>query len=125
MARGTLGPFEYQVLSILLRHPRDAYGATLQDRIEEATGQDVSIGALYTTLDRLERKGLVTSRWGEPTAERGGRRKRYYEIDPSGREAVQRTDAVHARLGGGVVLGLGGDDADRRKAEQSDKTIIC
>jgi PadR family transcriptional regulator PadR len=107
MARDTLGPFEYQVLSILLRQPRDAYGATLQERIEDATGQDVSIGAIYTTLDRLERKGLVKSRWGEPTAERGGRRKRYYEIDASGREAVYRTEALHARLGARAPLGLG------------------
>jgi PadR family transcriptional regulator PadR len=107
MTRGMLGSFEYQILSILLRQPRDAYGATLQDRIEEITGQDVSIGALYTTLDRLERKGLVKSRWGEPTAERGGRRKRYYEIDASGREAVHRTEAVHARLGAGASLGAG------------------
>jgi len=107
MARDTLGTFEYQILSVLLRQPRDAYGATLQERIEETTGRDVSIGALYTTLDRLERKGLVSSWWGEPTAERGGRRKRYYRIEASGAEAVSRTEALHARLGGGVLLPQG------------------
>lgn len=107
MARDTLGTFEYQILSVLLRQPHDAYGATVQDRIEETTGRDVSIGALYTTLDRLERKRLVSSRWGEPTAERGGRRKRYYKIEASGSEAVQRTEAMHARFGGGLLVPQG------------------
>lgn len=107
MARDTLGTFEYQILSVLLRQPRDAYGATLQERIEETTGRDVSIGALYTTLDRLERKGLVSSWWGEPTAERGGRRKRYYKIEASGADAVHRTEAMHARFGSGSLLPQG------------------
>jgi PadR family transcriptional regulator, regulatory protein PadR len=97
MAR-ELGPFEHQILSILLRHPRDAYGATIHDHLEEATGKDVSIGALYTTLDRLERKGLVSSRWGEATAERGGRRKRYYRIEASGATAVRRVEEMNSRL---------------------------
>jgi PadR family transcriptional regulator, regulatory protein PadR len=103
MARDTLGIFEYQILSMLLRQPCDAYGATIQERIEDTTGRDVSIGALYTSLDRLERKGLVSSWWGEPTAERGGRRKRYYKIEASGVEAVRRTEAMHARFGGGLL----------------------
>ena len=103
MARDTLGTFEYQILSVLLRQPRDAYGATLQERIEETTGRDVSIGALYTTLDRLEHKGMVSSWWGEPTPERGGRRKRYYRIEASGQEAVHRTEAMHVRFGGGSL----------------------
>ena len=72
MARDALGAFEHTILSVLLRQPRDAYGATLQRRIEETTGRDFSVGALYTALDRLERKGFVSSRWGEPTPERGG-----------------------------------------------------
>jgi len=108
MARDTLGTFEYQILSVLLRNPRDAYGATLQERIEETTGRDVSIGALYTTLDRLERKGMVSSWWGEPTAERGGRRKRYYRIEASGEDAVERTEAIHSRFCGGLPLPQGG-----------------
>jgi PadR family transcriptional regulator PadR len=107
MGRNTLGAFEYQILSVLFRQPRDAYGATLQVRIEDATGRDVSIGALYTTLDRLEQKGMVSSWWGEPTPERGGRRKRYYKVEASGVEAVQRTEAMHARFGGGSLLPQG------------------
>ena len=107
MARAKLGPFEHTILSVLLRQPRDAYGATLQERIEELTGRDVSVGALYTTLDRLERKGLVSSSWGEATPERGGRRKRYYKIEGSGVEAVRRTDALMFRLGGGALAPQG------------------
>jgi DNA-binding PadR family transcriptional regulator len=101
MARDTLGPFQYQILSLLLRHPRDSYGATLLERIAEATGREPSIGALYTALDRLKRGGLVSSSWGEPTAERGGRRKRYYKIEAPGEDAVRRTEAMHERFAGG------------------------
>jgi len=107
MARDTLGPFEHTILAVLLRQPRDAYGATLQERITEATGRDVSVGALYTTLDRLERKGLVTSWWGEATPERGGRRKRYYKIEASGVDAVRRTEALHARVTGDMLAPQG------------------
>lgn len=107
MARDTLGSFEFVVLSVLLRQPRDAYGATLQERITEATGKDISIGALYTTLDRLERKGLISSWWGEATAERGGRRKRYYRIEASGADSVKRTEAMHARITGGYLAPQG------------------
>ena len=101
MARDTLGTFEHQVLSILLQQPRDAYGVMIADRIAERTGREVSIGALYTALDRLERKGFVTSWWGEPTAERGGRRKRYYRIEAPGIAALNRADAVLAQFAGG------------------------
>jgi PadR family transcriptional regulator PadR len=82
-----IGTFEFQVLSVLARHPRNAYGVTIREWIAEATGRDVSIGALYTTLERLEAKGLISSEWGEPTAVRGGRRKRYYSIEAPGQRA--------------------------------------
>src|SRR6202023_1409725 len=99
MARDTLGNFEFLLLSVLLRHPRDAYGATLHDRIEELTGRDVSLGAVYTGLDRLERKGFVSSWWGEPTAERGGRRKRLYKIEASGAKAERDCEGLMNRFG--------------------------
>ena len=89
-----LGSFEYQILSVLINQPRDAYGATIQERLEASTNRDFSVGAIYTALERLERKGFVTSRWGEPTPERGGRRKRYYQIESSGRQAVRQTESV-------------------------------
>jgi PadR family transcriptional regulator PadR len=89
--RAALGSFEYQLLQVLIREPNDAYGATIQERVE---GKLPALGAVYTALDRLEKKGFVTSRWGEATAERGGRRKRYYRIETSGREAVRQTEAI-------------------------------
>ena len=100
MPRDVLGSFEYQILSVLLQQPQDAYGATIQERIQERTGRERSIGALYTALDRLEEKGFVTSWWGEPTAERGGRRKRYYQIEAKGVEALRHSEAVLDRFGG-------------------------
>lgn len=91
-----LGAFEFSILSELISHPNDAYGGSLQERLSERLERDVSFGAIYTTLERLEQKGYVSSRWGEPTAERGGRRKRYYQIEASGRKAVHDTAALFA-----------------------------
>jgi DNA-binding PadR family transcriptional regulator len=105
LPRDILGSFEYQILSVLLQQPRDAYGATIQERIKERTGHERSIGALYTALDRLEEKGFVSSWWGEPTPERGGRRKRYYKIEASGAEAVRRSEEMLNRFGSFVAEG--------------------
>lgn len=101
--RDDLGPFEFEVLDTLLRHPRDAYGVSLIERIGEATGRKPTVGALYTTLERLERKGFVRSWWGEATQVRGGRRKRLYAIDASGSAAVQRMRAKAGDTAMGVV----------------------
>jgi len=98
--RDVLGPFEFQILQTLLRHPRDAYGVTIRERLKTETGREPSIGALYTTLDRLEQKGFVKSWWGEATAERGGRRKRYFAIQAPGEAALQRTQAAFTGFGG-------------------------
>jgi PadR family transcriptional regulator, regulatory protein PadR len=89
LAQDTLGALEFQLLAVLLEHPRDAYGITIMQRVEERSGKTRSLAAIYATLDRLQRKGLVSSWWGEPTEERGGRRKRYYKIEASGQEAVE------------------------------------
>jgi DNA-binding PadR family transcriptional regulator len=87
----TLGALEFQVLAVLLEQPRDAYGITIMRRIEERTGRARSLAAIYAVLERLQRKGLVSSWWGEPTQARGGRRKRYYKIEGSGVDAVRQT----------------------------------
>jgi len=100
MARDILGIFEYEVLSLLLQRPRNAYGAAIQERISERIERDVSIGAVHTALDRLQEKGFVSSWWGEPSAIRGGRRKRYYKIEAAGIEAVRRTEAAWNGLRG-------------------------
>lgn len=97
MRTRALGNLEFAILRVLIDRPRDAYGATIQERLEVATSHDYSIGAIYTALDRLEKKDMVKSWWGEPTSERGGRRKRYYEIRSSGRQAVSETEATYSR----------------------------
>ncbi len=84
-----LGNFEQTVL-LALAHLRDnAYGVAVRREIAERTGRDVNIGAVYATLDRLESKGLVLSRAGEPTAERGGRAKRYFKLTQEGAAALE------------------------------------
>jgi PadR family transcriptional regulator PadR len=82
--------FELTLLTILLDQPRDAYAVTIMDRVKERTGREPNLGAVYKSLDRLEAKGFVESWWGEPTQDRGGRRKRYYKITGSGQEVVRR-----------------------------------
>ena len=84
-----MGELEQLVLLALVRLDGEAYGMEVRREIEQRTGRDLSIGAVYTTLDRLERKGHLGSRLGEPTAERGGRAKKHYRILASGRRAVR------------------------------------
>lgn len=83
-----LGEFEYLILSATARLGSEAYGAAIRREIEEATGQRCSIGALYTTLDRLQSKGLLQTWMGEPTAQRGGRAKRMVRITRKGAQAA-------------------------------------
>jgi PadR family transcriptional regulator PadR len=97
MARD-IGPFEFETLATLLSQPQDAFGVTIRDRIAERAGRKVSIGAVYTTLERLERKGFISSWWGEPTEERGGRRKRLYKIEAAGELAARRFEAQLRRF---------------------------
>jgi PadR family transcriptional regulator PadR len=84
-----LGEFEQLVLFALVHLGPDAYGATVRREIEARTGREVAISAVYTTLERLEGKGFVRSRVGEPTAERGGRRRRHFELLPAGARALK------------------------------------
>jgi PadR family transcriptional regulator, regulatory protein PadR len=91
MARG-LGEFEHLILLALLDlEEEQAYGVPIRDAIERRTGRRVSAGAIYTALDRLAARGLVSSRLGEPTAERGGRRKRLYRLEPAGAHALSQS----------------------------------
>ncbi len=96
--RDYLGDFEQVVLLAIMRLGPDAYGVSIQQEIARRTGREVSVGAIYPTMDRLEEKGFVTSRVGEPTAERGGRAKRYVEINPAGRKALRRSHMALAAL---------------------------
>ena len=83
-----IGDFEQRILFALVRLGANAYGATIRNEIEARTGRAVSAGALYTALNRLETRGLVASRLGDPTPERGGKRKRLYTIRPAGERAL-------------------------------------
>ena len=89
--RDFLGEFEHIIVLALLRLEDRAYGVTVRQEIELRTKREVSIGAVYATLDRLERKGYVTSQMGDPTPERGGRSKRFFRVTATGVEAVSRT----------------------------------
>lgn len=93
MPRETLGPFEFQIVSLLAQQPHGSYGAALAELLRER-GREPSLGALYTTLERLEAKGYVSSSWGDATPERGGRRKRMFRLEAAGVYALTRTQAV-------------------------------
>jgi PadR family transcriptional regulator, regulatory protein PadR len=84
-----IGEFEQLVLMTILRLGDQAYGAAVRDEIADRTGRDVSLSAVYTTLERLELKKMLRSRIGEPTPQRGGRRKRYFALSAAGEHALQ------------------------------------
>ena len=103
MERGTLGGFELLVLLALIRlGDDDAYGVPISQAIEASSGRPVSIGSIYITLDRLERKGLVSSRLGAPTAARGGRAKTYFRITAKGLRDVRQARRTLISLWQGV-----------------------
>ena len=102
--RDYLGEFEHVVLLAVLRLEEQAYGVTIRREIEVRTKREVSIGAIYATLDRLEAKGLVRSRAGDPTPERGGRSKRYFRVTAQGVSAVNRTHRALVSLTQGLDL---------------------
>ena len=109
MAKGDyIGEFELVVLLALLHLGSNAYGMQIRREIEARTGRSVSIGAAYATLDRLQGKGYVRSSLGDPTPERGGRRKRFFRIEPAGEVALQRAlDLIEQmREGLGQPLGV-------------------
>jgi DNA-binding PadR family transcriptional regulator len=93
-----LGEFELLVLLAVLRNGQDAYGVTIRDELERQTLRDVTLGAVYKTLGRLERKGHLRVRIGDPTAERGGRRKKLYQVQPLGVRALKQSFGALRRL---------------------------
>ena len=99
-----LGELEHIILLALIRLGEDAYGVTVRQEIETRTGRDVSIGATYTTLDRMEAKGYVRSRIGEPTVERGGRAKRHFAVTARGVAAVNRTHEALKGMAEGLKI---------------------
>lgn len=106
MASESLGEFEQLVLLAILQLGAGAYGMTIRRRIEDRTGRSVAIGALYTSLERLERKGYVASTLSDPTPQRGGRAKRVFRLERAGAAALRRSRETLARMWAGVSADL-------------------
>jgi PadR family transcriptional regulator PadR len=100
----TLGEFEQIVLLAILRLGDHAYGVTIREEIMVCIDREPSPGALYVTLDRLEEKGLVRSRFGDPTPQRGGRAKRFFSVSAKGVDSVARAQRSYQRLMQGLKL---------------------
>src|SRR6478609_8178368 len=108
MAKEYLGNLELMVLLSLMRVGDNAYGVPISHEIELRTGRDVALGSVYAALDRLERKGFVTSSLGDPTPERGGRAKRYFRATTTGLRALRMTQTALINLWTGIPLLEGG-----------------
>jgi DNA-binding PadR family transcriptional regulator len=102
--RDHLGEFEHIVLLALLRLEDRAYGVTVRQEIQLRIKREVSIGAVYATLDRLQTKGYVKSFHGDPTPERGGRSKRFFRVSAKGLAAVNRTHRALRSMTEGLDL---------------------
>jgi DNA-binding PadR family transcriptional regulator len=97
-----LGEFEQLVLLALMHLGEDAYGATIRREIEARTGRRLAISAVYTTLERLEQKGLVRSWIGDPTPQRGGRRKKHYALEAAGTAALRHAYRTFTDMAAGL-----------------------
>lgn len=99
-----LGEFEELVLMAVVRLQKEAYGVNIRKTVEDVAGRFTSLGAIYTTLDRLEQKGFLSSKQGDPTPERGGRAKRYFKIEGLGLRALAEVEQVRRRMLEGIDL---------------------
>lgn len=104
MAKKFLGEFEQVVLLTIVRLGDDAFGGKIRSTIDELIHREITIGALYITLDRLEEKGLVTSNHGETVSSRGGRPRKYFKLTPDGKQALTRSRDVMQTLWSGISL---------------------
>jgi len=86
-----LGEFEIMVMAALLHLKDEAYGAAIRNEIEQKTQRTASVGAIYTTLSRMEKKGYVESQLGKSTAERGGKAKRYFQVTQDGYQVFKES----------------------------------
>ncbi len=103
MAKGRfLGEFEQLVLLAVARLGPESYGMTIRREIQRCSGRSVSLAPVYATLSRLEAKGLVRSRTGEPTPVRGGRAPRHFELQPAGVRALQESRGMLDRMWDGL-----------------------
>lgn len=102
-----LGEFEYAVLLAVLHLDEEAYAVPVRELIEQKTGRPVARGALYTGLDRLESKGCLKSRMGDPTEERGGKARRYFTVTAAGLKAIRATHDALTSMTKGLETILG------------------
>lgn len=108
MGDSSLGEFEQLVLLALVRVGDEAYGVPIHEEIASRARRDVSLAAVYKTLERLEAKGFVSTRVSAPTAERGGRRKKYFRLEARGRQALRESLATLRRMTAGIEADLPG-----------------
>jgi DNA-binding PadR family transcriptional regulator len=106
MSRHSLGELEHMIVAAVIRLGEDAYGASILHEIERRAGRSVPSGSLYVTLDRLERKGLVESRVGDPEPGRGGRPKRFVSVTAEGLRAVRDVREAMLSLWAGIEVRL-------------------
>ena len=97
-----MGEFEEVVLLTVAILYENAYGIAIKEDIEERLGRKVSVGAMRTALSRLEKKGLLESEFGEATAIRGGKRKRYFKVTPFGKKELEDVMATRQKLWGAI-----------------------
>lgn len=93
-----LGEFEELVLLAIIALEDNAYGVSIRNLLEERTGRNISFGAIYTTLERLKKKGYISPRQGEPTNERGGRAKLYFDVEGLGEVALTETQKARNNM---------------------------
>lgn len=103
-ANFSLGDFEKATLLAIVHLKENAYGVTIGQEIKSRTGKEPSIAAIYTTLERLEKKGFISSREGPPTATRGGRSKRFYKVSGRGKKALIEAKETLDKMWIGVSL---------------------
>ncbi len=107
MATRALGEAEQLILFALVALPaEECYGVPIRELIERRTGRSISAGAVYTALDRLAARGFVSSRLGDPTAQRGGRRKRLYTLERAGAQELSRSYQKLSAMSQGLVRQL-------------------
>ena len=97
-----VGEFEQLVLLALMRLGNGAYGAAIMREIRERTGREIAVGTMYMTLGRLEQKKLICSYVGQPSPQRGGRRRKHYLLDTGGQRALGRAYRVFTTMAEGI-----------------------
>jgi PadR family transcriptional regulator PadR len=106
--RDSLSNFELMVMLALIRLGEEAYGVPISREIEDRTGREVALGSVHAALERLETHGLIASRLGDPTAERGGRAKRYFRLTNKGLREAREAQQGLVRLWSGLPALKGG-----------------